>query len=312
VIEVWASFRKNMLNKEKQRAVLFADISGSSALYKTKGNTKAQAIISQLLTEIQNLTVKYKGRVVKTIGDEVMVSFLAGQNCIDTAVAIQESFSNSYTEHHLTVSIGTAYGDVLLEKGDLFGETVNDAAHLTKLAKGSQILFSEAMLAELTLEQKSKAREFDWVKLKGAKQSSPIFRYYWQEETTEPQNETRFLSTDLVLQEVTRQILTLEYSNKEVVIEPKMTPYMIGRNLSTCQLVLDDTQVSREHCHISYNRGKFVLVDHSTNGCYLKPKNSLEFYLRREEFPLLENSTLSLGVPSHKSSSHLIRIKYQS
>lgn len=300
-----------MLKKEKQRAVLFADISGSSALYKTKGNSNAKAIIGHLLNEIQLLTVKHKGRVVKTIGDEVMVSFLSGQNSIETAVAIQESFSESYTQHHLMVSIGIAYGDVLLEKGDLFGETVNDAAYLTKLAKGSQILFSEAMLAELTVEQKSKAREFDWVKLKGAKESSPIFRYYWQDET-DLHNETRFLSTDVVLEEVTKQILTLEYANQEIVIEPKMTPYMIGRNLSTCQLVLDDTQISREHCHISYNRGKFVLIDHSTNGCYLKPENGLEFYLRREEFPLLENSLLSLGVPSHKSNSHLIQIKYQS
>ncbi len=299
-----------MLKKEKQRAVLFADISGSSALYKTKGNSDAKAIIGHLLKEIQLLTAKHKGRVVKTIGDEVMVSFLSGQNSIETAVAIQDSFSESYTQHHLMVSIGIAYGDVLLEKGDLFGETVNDAAHLTKLAKGSQILFSEAMLAELTVEQKSKAREFDWIKLKGAKESSPIFRYYWQDET-DLHNETRFLSTDVVLEEVTKQILTLEYSNQEIVIDPKMTPFMIGRNLSTCQLVLDDTQISREHCHISYNRGKFVLIDHSTNGCYLKPENGLEFYLRREEFPLLENSLLSLGVPSHKSNSHLIQIKYQ-
>ena len=233
-----------MLKKEKQRAVLFADISGSSALYKTKGNSNAKAIIGHLLNEIQLLTVKHKGRVVKTIGDEVMVSFLSGQNSIETAVAIQESFSESYTQHHLMVSIGIAYGDVLLEKGDLFGETVNDAAYLTKLAKGSQILFSEAMLAELTVEQKSKAREFDWVKLKGAKESSPIFQYYWQDET-DLHNETRFLSTDVVLEEVTKQILTLEYANQEIVIDPKMTPYMIGRNLSTCQLVLDDTQISR-------------------------------------------------------------------
>lgn len=300
-----------MLKKEKQRAVLFADISGSSALYKTKGNSDAKAIIGHLLNEIQLLTSKHKGRVVKTIGDEVMVSFLSGQNSIETAVAIQESFTESYTQHRLMVSIGIAYGDVLLENGDLFGETVNDAAYLTKLAKGSQILFSEAMLAELTVGQKSKAREFDWVKMKGAKESSPIFRYYWQDET-DLHNETQFLSTGVVLEEVTKQILTLEYSNQEVVIVPKMTPYMIGRNLSTCQLVLDDTQISREHCNISYNRGKFVLIDHSTNGCYLKPENGLEFYLRREEFPLLENSQLSLGVPSHKSNSHLIQIKYQS
>ncbi|MBV1910901.1 MAG: adenylate/guanylate cyclase domain-containing protein [Kangiellaceae bacterium] len=299
-----------MLNKEKRRAVLFADISGSSALYKTKGNSQAKTIIGQLLSEIQILTIHHKGRVVKTIGDEVMVSFLSGQNCIDTAIAIQESFAASYTQHHLMVSIGVSFGSVLLENGDLFGETVNDAAFLTKVAKGSQILFSEAILEELTIEQKSQAREFDWVKFKGAKENSPIFRYYWQD-SSDIYNETRFLSTEVVLDEVSKQILTLLHDDSEILIEPELTPFMIGRNLSTCQLVLDDTQVSREHCHISYSRGKFVLVDHSTNGCYLKPENGLEFYLRREEFPLLENSSLSLGVPAHKSTSHLIQIRYQ-
>lgn len=298
-----------MLNKEKQRAVLFADISGSSALYKTKGNSQAKSTISRLLNEVQRLTESHKGRVIKTIGDEVMASFSSGQDCIDTAIAIQHSFISSYTQHHLLVSIGISYGDVLVDKGDLFGETVNDAAYLTKLAKGSQILFCEAMLSELTAIQKSKSREFDWVKLKGAKESSPIFRYYWQEDN-ELHNETQFLSTDLVLEEITKQILTIKYGGQEVVIDPNMTPFMIGRDVSSCQLVLDETQVSREHCHISYSRGKFVLVDHSTNGCYLKPVNGLEFYLRREEFPLLESSCLSLGVPSHKSTNHLIQIHY--
>jgi len=297
------------LNKEKQRAVMFADISGSSALYKTKGNSQAKSIIGHLLNEVQLLTESHKGRVVKTIGDEVMVSFSSGQDSVDTAVAIQESFVSSFAQHHLMVSIGVSFGDVLVDKGDLFGETVNDAAYLTKLAKGSQILFSEAMLSELTVRQKSKAREFDWVKLKGAKESSPIYRLYWQEDS-ELHNETQFLSTDLVLEEVTKQILTLHYDGQEIVIEPNMTPFMIGRNITSCHLVVDETQVSREHCHISYNRGKFVLVDHSTNGCYLKPVNGLEFYLRREEFPLLESSCLSLGVPSHKSANHLIQINY--
>ncbi len=116
----------------------------------------------------------------------------------------------------------------------------------------------------------------------------------------------------MLLEQITNQILTLQYGEQEIVIEPNMTPFMIGRNISSCQLALDDSQVSREHCHIAYNRGKFVLLDHSTNGCYLKPVNGLEFYLRREEFPLLEDSCLSLGVPSHKSTNHLIYIKYLS
>ena len=298
-----------LLNRKKQKAVLFADISGSSALYKTKGNSHAKSIIDHLISEIKKLSVKHKGRVVKTIGDEVMVCFSSGDSCIETAVSIQKSFASSFSQHHLQVSIGISFGEVLEEKGDLFAETVNDAAYLTKMAKGSQILFSEGLLSELSSKQKSKAREFDRVTFKGATEPSAVFRMYWQGES-DTHNETRFLSTDVVLEHVTNQILTLKKGEQEITIEPKMTPFMIGRNVSSCQLTIDGTQISREHCHIGYNRGKFVIIDHSTNGCYLKPKNGLEFYLRREEFPLLEDSDLSLGVPTHKAGDNLIEILY--
>ncbi len=166
-----------LIKKGKQRAVLFADVSGSSALYKTKGNSEAKAIISHLLNQVQKITVEHKGRVIKTIGDELMVCFSSGQDSIETAVAIQQYFIASYTQHHLTVSIGLSFGEVLIDKGDLFGETVNDAAYLTKLAKGSQILFSEALLDELTISQKAKAREFDWVTLKGPKKAPQYFDF---------------------------------------------------------------------------------------------------------------------------------------
>jgi len=291
------------------RAVLFADISGSSALYKNKGNSEAKTIVSRLLDEIQNITTEHRGQVIKTIGDEVMVCFSSGQDSVDAATAIQQNFMASYTQHHVMVSIGCSYGEVLIEDGDLFGETVNDAAYLTKLAKGGQILLSEALLNVLTVTQKANAREFDRVALKGAQESSAIFRLYWQEGSG-AHNETQFLSTGIVLEQITKQILTIKYGEQEILIEPSMTPFTLGRNIGSCQFVLDSSQVSREHCHINYNRGKFVLVDHSTNGCYLKPVNGIEFYLRREEFPLIENSYLSLGVPTQNAGEHLIYINY--
>jgi len=298
-----------MVTERQYKAVLFADISGSSALYKNKGNSEAKTIIRRLLDEIQKLTLEHKGRVIKTIGDEVMVCFSSGQNSVEAAISIQQNFVATFTQHQVMVSIGISYGEVLIEDNDLFGETVNDAAHLTKLAKGGQILLSESLLNDLTASQKANTREFDRITLKGAKERSSIFRLYWQEDGG-THNETQFLSTGIVLEQITKQILSIKCGGQEIIIEPNMTPFMIGRDVASCQLVLDNSQVSREHCHITYHRGKFVLVDHSTNGCYLKPVNGIEFYLRREEFPLLEDSYLSLGVPTKNAGEHLIYINY--
>ena len=55
--------------------VLFADVSGSTKLYDTVGDTAALAAIDLCLRLFAALAEQHGGRVVKTIGDEVMASF---------------------------------------------------------------------------------------------------------------------------------------------------------------------------------------------------------------------------------------------
>src|SRR5260370_42185053 len=56
-------------------AVLFADISGSAKLYETLGDAEALATVERCLAIIQQACVDCGGRVIKTIGDEVMAGF---------------------------------------------------------------------------------------------------------------------------------------------------------------------------------------------------------------------------------------------
>ena len=54
---------------------MFADISGSSPLYKNLGDAKANAFVQQLLSMMTDVTNKHHDKVIKTIGDEVMTCF---------------------------------------------------------------------------------------------------------------------------------------------------------------------------------------------------------------------------------------------
>ena len=64
-----------MAEEQVQAAVLFADVSGSTKLYETAGDQVAKAAIDECIRIMRERTDAAKGRVIKTIGDEVMSSF---------------------------------------------------------------------------------------------------------------------------------------------------------------------------------------------------------------------------------------------
>ena len=59
----------------KQAAVLFADIAGSTRLYETLGDAVALTMIGRCLDVIREVCEERDGRVIKTIGDEIMALF---------------------------------------------------------------------------------------------------------------------------------------------------------------------------------------------------------------------------------------------
>jgi len=59
----------------QERAILFADVSGSTALYERLGDKPAAKAIEACLEELRGVVARHNGKVVKTIGDELMVVF---------------------------------------------------------------------------------------------------------------------------------------------------------------------------------------------------------------------------------------------
>ena len=63
------------MDTTRQTTVLFADVSGSTKLYEAAGDAKALEAIQHCLERLRRSSEAFGGRVVKTIGDEVMVLF---------------------------------------------------------------------------------------------------------------------------------------------------------------------------------------------------------------------------------------------
>ena len=70
--------------------ILFADVSGSTALYETLGDRRALKAVESVLEALRAATGNQRGRVVKTLGDEIMAVFETPESGARAAIEMQE------------------------------------------------------------------------------------------------------------------------------------------------------------------------------------------------------------------------------
>jgi len=273
--------------------VVFADVAGSSKLYKEVGNDEANRRIGEVVQRIMEATRQHDGIVVKTIGDEVMCHFPDANQACDAVIALQH-----IGEQTLPLRIGMAWGNIIEKEADIFGEAVNDAAAVAKIARARQIITTDEFKQQLDVVHACKLSRFDEVKLKGGQASTTLYRIEWEigHATQSIAKQTVIMAAVGNIQN--QLIISFHLPNGKtdsITLTPKNVPLHIGRDSTQCQLPIDSPLASRDHCHIDYQYGKFVLVDHSTNGTYVKNNDGPQVYLRRQESPLIGKGEISLG-----------------
>jgi adenylate cyclase len=270
--------------------VLFADVSGSTKLYETVGDNAAHQAIDLCLKLFSALAVQHGGRVVKTIGDEVMVVFpdaiRAGAAARDIQLGMHDMAPVGKVR--LGVRIGMHQGPVMEKGGDVFGDTVNLAARLTEMATRGQIITSLDTVQLLTPIQKMDCRQLYSIPVKGKEKEVPICELMWSDADDATQVVAQRASTDA------GTALRLVYRTRVLVVGGEKRSVVLGRE-GTADLVIADRMASRAHCEIEQRQDKFVLADHSANGTYLSIDGDREIVLRREEAMLRGHGFITLG-----------------
>jgi len=270
--------------------VLFADVSGSTKLYDTIGDAAAHDAIELCLKLFSALTEQHGGRVVKTIGDEVITVFpeasKAGAAARDIQLGINEMAPVGKVR--LGVRIGMHQGPVVEKAGDLFGDTVNLAARLTEMASRGQIITSLDTVNLLTPLQKMDCRQLYTIPVKGKEREVPICELMWTDTDDATQVVAQRASTDA------GNALRLVYRSRVVTLGDDKKSVVLGRD-NTADLVIPDRMASRAHCEIEKRQDKFVLADRSANGTYLSIDGDREIVLRREEAMLRGHGFIALG-----------------
>ncbi len=277
----------------KQCAIMFADVAGSTQLYDKLGNAEAERQIGGCVKRMADITVKHGGRVIKTIGDEVMACFDTADASVESAIEMQSQISGNAADE-LAIRVGMQYGEVIVRNGDLFGDSVNVAARMAGVAKAMQIITTEDLVSCLTPRLVEKTRLFDSATVRGKLTALNIYQVNWEEEASVTQFAVPVENRAKTAPQA--QTLMLRYANQQQQYSSEQftTTVSIGRD-DSCTIALDAQFASRSHANLECRRGKFVLVDHSTNGTYVQFKNQGEIFLRREEITLMGEGVISLG-----------------
>ncbi|PTL56529.1 adenylate/guanylate cyclase domain-containing protein [Paraconexibacter algicola] len=148
-------------------AIAFADLAGYTRLTEEEGEEEAVSAVERFVENVEH-TLPDDARVIKTIGDEVMVVGSDPAALTDWAVG----FQTLVAERPLP-RIGIHYGETLYRDGDYYGREVNLAARVAARSAGGEVIVTRSVV-----EQAGSHLEFELigeVRLKGFKEPTELF-----------------------------------------------------------------------------------------------------------------------------------------
>jgi adenylate cyclase len=148
-------------------AVAFADLAGYTRLTEEEGELHAVDAVERFVEAVE-LTLPEEARVIKTIGDEVMIVSSDAAALTDWSVG----FQSMQTERPLP-RIGIHYGYAIYRDGDYFGRDINIAARVAARSAGGEVLVTKPVVdhagSHLEFERIAEVR------LKGFTEPTEIF-----------------------------------------------------------------------------------------------------------------------------------------
>jgi class 3 adenylate cyclase len=159
-------------------AIMAADVEGYSRQME-RDEIATLSILFAYRRTIDGLILQHRGRLVSTAGDSFLAEFASVGDAADCAIGIQENLRaanlDKPPDRRLRFRIGINMGDVMVQGGDIFGDSVNLAARLEALAEPGGICISQAVYDHL---RKHKDCAFEDLGLQSVKNiAMPIHAY---------------------------------------------------------------------------------------------------------------------------------------
>ena len=159
-----ASFERSLAGAEPggdaetgRLTVGFVDQVGFTGLSRRLEEAELAALVERFETRSADVVVSCGGRVIKTLGDEVL--FVASDPAAAAEAALRLLAEYERDDDVPRLRIGLATGVVVTRRGDIFGTTVNLASRLTAIARPESVIVDAATAAALATDDRFSLRQ---------------------------------------------------------------------------------------------------------------------------------------------------------
>lgn len=173
-------------------AILVADVVGYSGLMEVDEEGTLKALQRRREEVINPMLAEHRGRIVKLMGDGVLVEFASVVDAVASAVAIQrgmaERNAQPETGPSLDLRVGVNLGDVIVQGDDIYGDGVNVAARLETAAEPGGICISRSVYEQIRHRLELDYQDLGALKIKNIQ--DPVHAYGIQPVTSDGRRTT--------------------------------------------------------------------------------------------------------------------------
>jgi class 3 adenylate cyclase len=180
---------RSEIDKELRRhkanvTVFFTDVVGSTTYFDRFGDTAGLLLLHRHDNLVSTAVEEFQGMVVKKIGDSVMAEFPEPVLAVRAAIAIQKRLlvqnQSALENERLRIRTGIHCGTGFRRDNDLFGDTINLAARITKHGGPGQILISHAV-REALAGTEAACTSLGQATLEGKAETEELYEVIWAE-----------------------------------------------------------------------------------------------------------------------------------
>ncbi len=181
----------SMMEKKftKFLTVMFTDLKGSTTIAETEGDMVSRMLIKEHNDIVMPAIQQNNGVFIKSIGDGTLSHFESAQDAVRAAVRIQKGMDELNMSKKfrtpILMRIGMHTGKCIVEKNDIFGDTVNTASRFESSATPGDIYLSEDTYNAMSDKGEIYCRFVKQVTLKGKKELYNAYKAFWNPQEIE-------------------------------------------------------------------------------------------------------------------------------
>ncbi len=174
---------RQITRSRRKVTIMFTDVEGSTTYWEKHGDVHGRLMVDLHNRLIVPIVKKFRGTVVKHVGDAIMASFGSPEKALKAAVGIQQILDRQRSRDGKfvpEVRIGIHTGKAVVEKQDVFGDMVNVASRVGDHAIGGGICISGGAASKVKRKAFALTKKGAFTP-RGRKQNIQLYECDWRE-----------------------------------------------------------------------------------------------------------------------------------